>query len=132
MCTSQDSIPQRDGWDKFRIVSTSIALILVPIIIGIYGHQINSTLKQRDIESKYIEIAVTVLREQPRKDTSALREWAINIIRSYSEIPMDHLAVQELKKRPLPGRAYLRDESGDVITDESGDIITDGSGKPSF
>jgi hypothetical protein len=110
---------QKDGWDKFKI----IAVLILPIVIGVCGYFINSTLKQREIKVRYVEIAVNILREKPRQETNALRDWAVDVLSSYSPIPLRADAINELKQNPLPGHAFLTDERGNFITDENGNRI---------
>jgi len=119
MSKDQNSGLQKDWWDKLQI----IAVIAVPIVIGISGYFINSTLKQREIEVRYLENAVSILREKPNEETVALRNWAVEILRSYSPIPISAEAIEEIKRKPLPGRIYLTTEKGEVLTDEKGNPI---------
>jgi hypothetical protein len=52
---------------------------------------------------RYIEIAVGILREKPDQEkTNALRVWAVNVVSSYSPIPLSPDAIKELKQNPLP------------------------------
>jgi hypothetical protein len=119
MSKDQESTPEKDRWDKFKI----IALIAVPLVIGFFGHSINSTLKQREIEVKYVEIAVSILREKPSEQTAGLRDWAVEVLRSYSPIPLGADVIEELKRNPLPGNIFLTDEKGKIITDQKGEPI---------
>ena len=114
---------RKDRWDKFKIIINVAALIAVPVLIAFCGHSINSTLKNREIEVKYIEIAVSVLRDRPGDETAGLRNWAVDVLRSYSPVPLNKDVIEELKRNPLPGDMYLRDEKGEIIQDEKGDPI---------
>ena len=117
---------QKDLWDKFKIIAALIAA-LTPIVIGACGYFINLTLKERETKVRYVEIAVSILREKPHQETKALRDWAVDVVSSYSPIPLSTDAINELKQNPLPGHAFLTDESGNFITDENGDRIEMGT-----
>ena len=39
---------RKDRWDKFSIIANFVALALVPIVLGIYGSSINTTLKEKE------------------------------------------------------------------------------------
>jgi hypothetical protein len=123
MSNDNNCASQKDCWDKFKIIINVFALIAVPVLIGLYGHFINSTLKKKEIEVKYIEIAVSILREKPNDETAGLRNWAVDVLRSYSPIPINKDVIEELKHNPLPGLMYLTDQKGKIITDEKDEPI---------
>ena len=66
-----------------------------------------------------IEVAVKILMSEPTKEPNHLREWAIEILDKYSEIPLPEEVKLELKTTPI----YLTTESGDILTTESGEKI---------
>lgn len=123
MSKDTNCVSQKDCWDKSKIIINTVALIAVPVLIAFYGHSINLTLKKKEIEVKYIEIAVSVLRERPSDETAGLRNWAVDVLSSYSPIPISTDVIEELKRNPLPGSMYLTDQKGDIITDEKGEPI---------
>jgi hypothetical protein len=110
----------KDWWDKTKI----IASVCTPIVIIVSGVVINSALKKSEIRVKYVEVAVSILKDKPRDDTKALRNWAIDVLESNSITPLSRDAIEELRMYPLPPGIYLRDEAGNIITDESGKSIT--------
>ena len=131
----------KDLWDKWHIIANSFAILLVPILIGYFGYQINAAIKDKEISQKYVELAIGILRGDPDKESPALREWAINIINTNSLVKLDPKAREELKRKPLrPVRlaqpltsnvnapaaptSYLLDEKGNVLADEKGNLLT--------
>jgi len=93
---------RKDGWDMFSIIANPIILALVPIVLGFYGSSINKTLKEKEIGVKYIEIATDLLSEKPSSDSKALRDWAIDVIQTYSLVPFSKEAISELRQTALP------------------------------
>lgn len=93
------SIPDKskDGWDKAHI----IAIILIPVLVGLFGYFINASVKDKEISLKYVEIAIGILKGDPDKETPALREWAISVINSNSPVKLDTKVREELKRKPL-------------------------------
>jgi hypothetical protein len=116
MNNTQNSKPQKVWWNIINI----LALLMVPLAISWYGNSINSTLKEMEIKVKYVEIAAGILSEKPLEETSALRDWAVKVIDSCSIIPLGPDAIEELRRNPMPGRAY-QDEKGNIYTDERGE-----------
>ncbi len=97
----------KDWWDKAKICG----FIAIPIVVAIVGGIANFTLKKKDVEVRMLELAVGILKEDPkdRKEESKdkegefpLRQWAISIINKYSSVKLPPEAEEKLKKNPLP------------------------------
>jgi len=131
----------KDRWDKGHIIANSIAVLLVPILVGYFGYQINAAVKDKEISQRYVELAIGILKGDPDKESPALRDWAINIVNANSPVQLDPKVREELKRKPLrPVRLaqpvnpsatspsttvkYLIDEKGTLLTDEKGNFLT--------
>lgn len=58
--------------------------------------------KNRDLDIKMIEIALGILREDPKESNiTAAREWAVSLLDRYSGEPLSEAARSELLDRPL-------------------------------
>jgi hypothetical protein len=97
---------KKDFWDKFSTFSQMISWLAIPVIIAIIGGNINSSLKDKELKQKYIEIAVGILQSDPVSGDDNIRDWAAKVISRYSEIPFDQNTIKSLKKRSLP-RFYI-------------------------
>ena len=75
-----------------------IASILVPLAAGYVGGIYATRTKEIENDLKYIEIAVSIIREEPKQETSALREWAVDVIAARSIVPLPKKAQEELKE----------------------------------
>jgi hypothetical protein len=113
----------RDGWDKFQIWSQFGINVVALIVIAVAGMVVDSTLKSREVNVKYVGMAVDILRAKPDPSQKNLRSWAINVINAYSKIPLPLEAQEELKTNSLPAGKLLLDSNGNVITDSSGNGI---------
>jgi hypothetical protein len=110
---------KKDGWDKFQIWINCISLILIASI----GLILNSTLQNREVNSKYVEIAVEILKTDPDKSPKNLRTWAIDVVNEYSKVKLSIGAQEELKTNSLPSGKVLATEDGKIITTEDGKAI---------
>lgn len=116
---------KKDGWDKAHILIQGFAYIAIPIVIFGLGLNINSSIQERAINVKYIEIATEILRDEPNKETDPLRDWAIKIIVEYSDIELTEEALESLRTKPISGN-FLVDDEGNYIVDDEGNYLTDG------
>ena len=93
---------EKDSWDKLKIGG----FVAIPIVIAIIGLFANSSLKSKDIEVRMIELAVGILKEDPKAEDSSetplMREWAIKVINEYSTVTISTEAKKELEENPLP------------------------------
>ena len=94
-----DGIPLK--WKKLQVLSISVAALLIPIVLALVGHLVNSTLKEKELRLQYVELAVGILKEEPTQETSNLREWAIEVIELNSPVKLPQEAIEELKNKSL-------------------------------
>lgn len=109
-------------WEKVRNFALAISSIVSACAIPLVGHWIASSLKQREIEVKYVEIAVDILSQNPDDSSAELREWATKTLNSYSSVKLTDSAILELREQPLPtstplisGLAISTDEAARML-----------------
>ncbi|MBN1347810.1 hypothetical protein JXJ21_00215 [candidate division KSB1 bacterium] len=88
-------------WEKLKSVSALLASVLVPIVLGLVGHWYSGALKQVDANLRYSELAIDILKRSPTETDAAIREWAIDVIDSYSGIPLNKQARLALQKSSI-------------------------------
>ena len=110
---------KKDGWDKFQVWINFIAVIVIASI----GLIVDSTLKSREVNVKYVEMAVNILKTKPDSSPKNLRKWAIDVVNTYSKVPLSQEAQEELKTNSLPSGKVLETEDGKIITIEDGKVI---------
>jgi hypothetical protein len=125
MFDKQEEKSMKNKWDKTEIIIKIIGSLLVPFLLLFYGNKINNTLKEKELDIKYLEIATGILSRDPAKTPPSLRDWAVDILKFYSkEVPLSSDAATELKEKPLPTSRFITDEKGNIITDEKGNPIS--------
>jgi hypothetical protein len=62
------------------------ATVVIPLACVWIAHVLSRTFRERELSTKYIEIAVDILKEKPNDQQAALRRWASDLINHYSEI----------------------------------------------
>lgn len=107
---------KKDWWDKAQIVGA----ILIPCVIAFWGYFINNSIKQTEIKTRYFQMAIDILQEEPNKETIGLRLWAIKIVEECSFVPFSEEALEELQRSALPYRGFLTDTAGNIIRSTDG------------
>lgn len=89
-----------DGWQKLEVVSKALAAVLIPLAVAYLGNEVATANKQRDSETKFVELATAILSKEPAAQQSAdaklLRKWAVDIINKFSGVSMGQETQQAL------------------------------------
>ena len=95
---------EKDSWDKLKIIINGLAVVAIPVVLFLGGQAVETTLKEKDVRLKTVEMAVGILQQDPKEnpESEALREWAIKVVDEYSGVPLSPSAADELKNHPLP------------------------------
>jgi len=85
-------------WDRLKAISSLLASVLIPLVILIGGNSFSQAIKEKEMKLRYVELAVQILQQEPSEDNKEVRNWAIKLINSHSEIPMSEETTKELEK----------------------------------
>ncbi len=58
----------------------------------------------REVGQGYVELAISILQEDPKAgpNVEGLREWAVDVVNTYSEVKLPDATQRALLIRPLP------------------------------
>ncbi|UCD74596.1 MAG: hypothetical protein JSV91_12505 [Phycisphaerales bacterium] len=114
-----DSQPRQEkSWNGLKAWSQLIAATLIPLALALIGHLTTNALATRETSLKYVELAISILNDDPKEQTRNLRSWAVDILNRHSEVRMASEAREALIRRvPLRLRAD-RIAGAEVATDE--------------
>jgi hypothetical protein len=100
---------KRDGWDIAGLIVGWAAALIMPAVIAVIGILLRIALKNRESQTKMVELAIKLLNVDPKvvKQDEKLRKWAMDVIDKYSEVKLPPEVRVELQSRPLeePDRA---------------------------
>lgn len=83
----------KSGW-FFELIK----IVIVPLTIAFVSIYYTNVQKDSEINLKYIELAIDILK-QPNSDSNQyLKEYAKDIIKKYSEVPLSKKAEEEIQK----------------------------------
>jgi hypothetical protein len=94
----------KDFWDILKTIAVAVGAVAIPVVLAMLGNQVSVSMKDRDVRLRTVELAIGILREDPKttnRETKALRQWAMDVIDSYSGIPLPPEARSELQKEPI-------------------------------
>lgn len=92
-------------FNKKTQIAKLVISILTLIAVGFYGTYLTNLSKSKELNQKYVELSISILRNKPKEGESiVIREWALDILNSYSPIKLSDSAKIELLKRPLFNR----------------------------
>jgi hypothetical protein len=98
-----------------KILQT-IGVVLIPIVIQISSCQ----LQKNELQQKYIETAVGILKEKPSIETQGIRSWAIKVFIQYSPIEVDEKTENELRASALPAGKISINPDGKIMFNPDG------------
>lgn len=94
------------GLEKSKIIINALAAIGIPIVIAWVGNSYTDAIKEREIQAKFVEIAIEILNN-PIDSTNSkknLRKWSVEVINRYSGVPFNAETTKDLvEKSPLIG-----------------------------
>ena len=79
----------KKSWlDRAQQWAQVVSLFTLPLIVAIGGWWIQRSIATADIEQKYVELAMSILREPLNGTDKSLRKWATQTLAKYSKIPI--------------------------------------------
>jgi len=97
----ESAAPPKDWWDRLRALAPFIGSIAVPLAIAWVGGSYNASIKDSENRVRYVELAISQLRTAPTPETSALRDWAIELLDSQAPVKLSSTTKQQLKSSAL-------------------------------
>ena len=92
---------KQSPWDRFQAVAAPVATVLAALLVASVGGYYTATTKESENRIKSVEIAVAVLRSEPRPENVALRGWAVEVMTQQSTVPLSSQAQAELRNYGL-------------------------------
>lgn len=74
--------------EVFRILVTCLGSIALPLVILFISKQATDALKKRELSTKYVELALSILTEEPTEENQELRQWAIKTLNLHADIKL--------------------------------------------
>jgi hypothetical protein len=89
------------AWEKAKVVSAIIASVFIPLALALSGNWYSKSLKEKEVQARYIELAIGILMKEPTRENEQIRKWAVDTINHYSDVPIQRDAMEELLHQEL-------------------------------
>lgn len=111
-----------DIWEKSKSITTIISAVVIPVALLIIGNMFSRAVAEREIQGKFVELAVKILQEHPSEDTRNIRSWATQVINAYSGVPLSQQTKNDLiENTPLLPPALRYEGRADLGNTQPGD-----------
>lgn len=90
------------------------SIIVIPVVLALVGHWVTQAVKEREVQGKFVELAIGILKEPPSEESQNLRKWAISIVDKHSGVPMSDETREELQNAPITG-IFRSGSQGSVV-----------------
>jgi hypothetical protein len=101
--TAPERDKKRDAWDIAGLIAGWTAALIIPVVLGVTGYYLSIILKNREAQTKMVELAIDLLKVDPKptNEDKALRNWAMDVIDKYSEVKLPAEVRSNLQSQPL-------------------------------
>lgn len=81
--------------------------IAIPVVLLLLGNNFSSVIKEKELKMQYVDLAVQILQQEPSEENKNIRNWAIEVINKYSNIPINSETRKELKNiKIIPSQKF--------------------------
>ena len=90
-------ITPTDRLEHWKQITQIVSAIAVPVVLAILGYFVQGSLADAGLKKDYVQMALTVLKEEPSKENEQLRKWAISILDKNSPVPLSKSLKSQLE-----------------------------------
>jgi hypothetical protein len=83
---------------KWQAIASIAASIAIPLVLAIFGFMVQRQLATEGLKKDYVQIAISILKENPSGQDKELRSWAVEVLDRNAEIPFSKGAKESLEK----------------------------------
>lgn len=95
--------------EQAKTVANIFGIVAIPVVTLVVGNSYTKAIKEREIQSKFVELAVGILSEEPSEENKNIRNWSIDVINQYSGVEISKETrtdlIDKIQLTPLSGRS---------------------------
>jgi len=92
---------EKSIWEVRKDIALTFAAIATPLVVTGIGAWYNIAIKESENRVRYVELAISILSGKPASETTALRNWAIDLLDQQSPITLSAEAKDQLRSQAL-------------------------------
>jgi hypothetical protein len=92
--------------ESIKDVAQIVSLLAVPLVVAWIGSRVQQSLSESSVRKEYVQMALSILRDEPAKQDSSLREWAISVFVSNSPVDVPDSMKKQLRELKLKGEWF--------------------------
>jgi hypothetical protein len=77
-----------DQLEVWKQIAQIVSALAIPVVLALIGFFVQRSLADAGLKKDYVQMALTVLKEQPNKENAELRQWAIAVLDKNSPVPI--------------------------------------------
>jgi len=89
------------GLEQWKALASIASSVAVPIVLAVVGYFVQRQLASEGLKKDYVQIAVSILKEDPARQDADLRRWAVRIVDENSPVPLGSAAKRSLENSQL-------------------------------
>lgn len=101
MVDSNTSHQSSDWPKKIQEWTPLLATVIIPVALALATGWVSTAIKEREVQARYVELAIGILSQEPSKQTENIRKWAIQVINFYSDVKIGDETREELLREKL-------------------------------
>ena len=74
----------RSFWDKAETIARIISAVTIPIVVGIIGSKIQSSIASKAVSQEYVSLAISILTLPEDNVDPNIRDWAVDLVNENS------------------------------------------------
>jgi hypothetical protein len=91
----------KESGGRLRAISALLASLVIPVVVVVASSEYTSAVSEREMQTRYVELAVGILSSEPDEFSVGIRKWATDIVNTYSTVRIPAQAKDELLYRRI-------------------------------
>ena len=83
--------------ETFEALVKAGATLAIPIVLAVFGYRIQQQIADQGLAKDYVQIAATILKDDPKSQQPEVRTWAVSVLSQYSPIAFSPKVTQGLQ-----------------------------------
>ena len=93
--------PAKGFWERVETPAKVVSMVALPVVVAIGGWFIQKSVMQQSVSKDYVALAISIIERPPADTDSSLKDWAVDLLDSYTPLKFPSDLVARLKTGSL-------------------------------